>query len=246
MARFFLPEHKIQENCAVIDGPELAHLVKVLRLRVGDAVTVFDNTGWEHDAVIEALTAERGVLKIVGSQPSERDPTLPIVLAVGLTKGEKLDFVIEKATELGVATIIPFVSKYTVPKMDMEKIRKRTERWQKIAVSAAKQCGRTRLPEVRSLCSFETLSRGPWLEMLKIIFWEKENQQSLHQLCAKHPSPKAVLLAVGPEGGFNSLEIELAKSQDFEPVHIGRRILRAETAALAALTLVQFVWGDLQ
>jgi 16S rRNA (uracil1498-N3)-methyltransferase len=219
--------------------------MKVLRLRAGDFVTVFDNTGWEHEAIIETLTSERGELKIVESHPSDREPSIAINLAVGLTKGEKLDWVIEKATELGVTTIIPFSSNYTVPKLDGDKIQKRSERWRKIAVSAAKQCGRSRIPEVRSLCSFENFVRESWPETLKLIFWENETEQSLRELFQKCRETKSVLLAIGPEGGFSKREVELASAQGFQSVHMGRRILRAETAAIAALAVVQFLWGDL-
>ncbi len=175
-----------------------------------------------------------------------RESALPITLAVGLTKGEKIDFVVEKATELGVQTIVPFTSEYAVPKLDAEKIAKRTERWQKIAVSAAKQCGRTRVPEILPLCDYHRLVSQPWPDILKLIFWEKETDQSLQQVYERHREAKAVLLAVGPEGGFTMEEAAAARSQSFEPVHIGRRILRAETAALAALALVQYLWGDLK
>jgi len=245
MARFFLPQANIQEGRGVVHGQELTHLMKVLRLRAGDCVTVFDNTGWEHEAVIETLTSERGELKIVESHPTDRDPSIPITLAVGLTKGEKLDWVIEKATELGVTTIIPLSSTFTVPKLDKEKIDKRAERWRKIAVSAAKQCGRSRVSEVRPLCSFENFLHEPWPETLKLIFWENETEQSLRELFQKCPGANSVLLAVGPEGGFSKSEVELANARGFQSVHMGRRILRAETAALGALTIVQFLWGDL-
>ena len=245
MARFFLPQANIQEGRGVVHGQELTHLMKVLRLRAGDFVTVFDNTGWEHEAIIETLTSERGELKIVESHPSDREPSIAINLAVGLTKGEKLDWVIEKATELGVTTIIPFSSNYTVPKLDGDKIQKRSERWRKIAVSAAKQCGRSRIPEVRSLCSFENFVRESWPETLKLIFWENEADGSLREMFEKCRETKSVLVAVGPEGGFTRGEVELANAQGFQSVHMGRRILRAETAAIAALAVVQFLWGDL-
>jgi 16S rRNA (uracil1498-N3)-methyltransferase len=246
MARFFLPQANIQEGRGIVHGQELAHLMKVLRLRAGDFVTVFDNTGWEHEAIIETLTSERGELKIVESHPSDREPSIPITLAVGLTKGQKVDWVIEKATELGVTTIIPLSSNYTVPKLDGDKIQKRSERWRKIAVSAAKQCGRSRIPEVRSLCSFENFVRESWPEILKLIFWENEADGSLREMFEKCRETKSVLVVVGPEGGFTHGEVELANAQGFQSVHMGRRILRAETAAIAALAVVQFLWGDLQ
>jgi 16S rRNA (uracil1498-N3)-methyltransferase len=246
MARFFLPQANIQEGRGIVHGAELAHLMKVLRLRAGDFVTLFDNTGWEHEAVIETLTTERGELKIIESHPTSRESPVPITLGVGLTKGEKLDWVIEKATELGVSTIIPLSSSYTVPKLDKDRIHRRAERWRKIAVSAAKQCGRSRIPEVRSLCSFETFVTESWSETLKLIFWENEMEQSLSRLFERCRETRNVLLAIGPEGGFSKREVELATAQGFQSVHLGRRILRAETAALAALTVVQFLWGDLK
>ena len=219
--------------------------MNVLRLRAGDFVTVFDNTGWEHEAIIETLTSERGELKIVESHPSDREPSIPITLAVGLTKGQKVDWVIEKATELGVTTIIPLSSNYTVPKLDGDKIQKRSERWRKIAVSAAKQCGRSRIPEVYSLRSFENFVCESWPETLKLILWENETQGSLREMFEKCRETKSVLLAVGPEGGFSHGEVELANAQGFQSMQMGKRILRAETAALAALAIVQFLWGDL-
>lgn len=245
MARFYLTQANIKEGRGVVRGQELAHLMKVLRLRVGDFVTLFDDTGWEHEAVIETLTTERGELKIIESHSTGREPPMPITLGVGLTKGEKLDWVIEKATELGVSTIVPLSSSYTVPKLDEDRIHRRSERWGKIAVSAAKQCGRSRIPEVRSLCSFENFVSQSWPETLKLIFWESETEQSVGQLFEKCREAKNVLLAIGPEGGFSKTEVELANAQGFHSVHMGRRILRAETAALAALTVVQFLWGDL-
>jgi 16S rRNA (uracil1498-N3)-methyltransferase len=246
MARFFLPKEKIHGSRGVIDGQELAHLGRVLRLRAGDSVTVFDDSGWEHDAVIESVSAAQGELKILRSYETARESALPITLAIGLTKGEKIEFVVEKATELGVQKIVPFTSEYAVPKLDAEKIAKRTERWQKIAVSAAKQCGRTRVPEILPLCDFHEFISRPWPGTLKLIFWEKETDQSLQQVYDSHPESRALLLAVGPEGGFTVEEVAAARSQNFAPVQIGRRILRAETAALAALALVQYLWGDLK
>jgi len=246
MARFFLPREKFRGDRAVIDGQELTHLGRVLRLRAGDAVTLFDDSGREHDAVIDSLTESLGELTILRSYESTRDPALPITLAVGLTKGEKLDFVVEKATELGVGAVVPFSSAYSVPKLNSEKISKRTERWRKIAVSAAKQCGRARVPEILPVCDFRELIDQPRAETLKILFWEKETDRSLQQIFKTQREPKALLLAVGPEGGFAAEEAEAARSKDFLTVQIGRRILRAETAALAALALAQHLWGDLR
>jgi len=128
MARFFLPKQRIQDQRGTIIGEELAHLRKVLRLVPGDHLTVFDNTGWEHDAVIRSFSADRGDIDILRSYRPERESSLKITLALGLTKGEKTDFVVEKATELGVQALVPFISSYTVPKLNDRKIEARTER----------------------------------------------------------------------------------------------------------------------
>jgi 16S rRNA (uracil1498-N3)-methyltransferase len=246
MTRFFLPRKNIRDNQGLIDGQELVHLRKVLRLAPGDRITVFDDSGWEHEAVIRVLGAERGELEILRSYQPGRESPVQITLAVGLPKGEKMDFIVEKATELGVQTIIPFASSYSVPKLDERKIVKRTERWQKIAVSAAKQCGRTHTPDISLLWEYRKLVSKPWPQTLKLLFWEKEQHQSLDQVRERQGDAKAVLLAIGPEGGFTAEEAETARAQNFELIQLGRRILRAETAAVTAITLVQFLWGDLR
>ena len=246
MARFFVPKTNLRDNRAFIDGRELAHLRRVLRLAPGDRITIFDDGGWEHEAVIRSLAAEQGELEIIRSYQPGRESPLQLTLAVGLTKGEKIDFVVEKATELGVQTIVPFTSSYTVPKLDDAKSIKRAERWQKIALSAAKQCGRTRAPEIKPLREYRQLVDEAWPQALKLLFWEKEKSRSLHQVHEQQRDVNAVLIVVGPEGGFTPEEAELAQRQGFEPVEIGRRILRAETATVSVITLVQFLWGDLR
>jgi 16S rRNA (uracil1498-N3)-methyltransferase len=244
MARFFLSRKNIRDKQALIDGQELTHLRKVLRLAPGDRITVFDDTGWEHEAVIRAVGAEKGELEILQSYQPDRESPVRITLAVGLLKGEKMDLIVEKATELGVQSIIPFASSYSVPQLDERKVAKRAERWQKIALSATKQCGRTQMPEISRLWDYRKLINESWPQTLKLLFWEKEKQQTLHQLHGRQPEANTVLVVIGPEGGFTAEEVQLAQRQGFEPVDMGRRILRAETAAVAATALVQFVWGD--
>lgn len=246
MPRFFVPKKNLGETRGVIDGQEFVHLKKVLRLGAGDRITVFDDSGWEHEAIIRELSVEQGELEILRSYEAGRESALEVTLGVGLTKGEKMDFVVEKATELGVQKIAPFISRFSVPKLDNDKIAARTARWQKIALSAAKQCGRTRVPEILPLCRFDALAEAHSAQAVKLLFWEDEQRQSLRQFYEEHSQAKSLMVAIGPEGGFDDQEAELAQSRGFEPVHMGRRILRAETAALAALTLVQFLWGDLR
>lgn len=245
MPRFFLPKANIHERRGIIAGAELDHLSRVLRLRVGDAITVFDDEGWEHQAVICRLTSERGEIEIHNSYQAERESPLKIRLGLGLTKGEKMDFVVEKATELGVHAVVPFSSAFTVPKLDARKITQRAERWRKIALSAAKQCGRTRVPTIAPLTTFSELVGLPASEDLKLLFWEKENTRTIERVHAEHKLARAITVVVGAEGGFSNAEVEEAVRHGLLTVGLGRRVLRAETAAVTALALVQFVWGDL-
>ena len=245
MARFFLPRAAIDGRRGTIVGAELDHLRKVLRLRPGDAVTVFDESGWEHEAVLRSVDAQRAEIEIHNSAPAESESPLEITLGLALTKGDKMDFVIEKATELGVQTIAPLVTRFTVPNLDEKRSARRAERWQKIALSATKQCGRTRVPEIRPLMDFPGFVREPGAAELKIFFWEKEKQRTLHELRQSKAAVRAIILIVGPEGGFDETESATALEQGFIGIGLGRRILRAETAAVITLGLVQFLWGDL-
>ena len=245
MARFFLPKENIQDKHGTMSGAEFAHLRKVLRLGPGDPITIFDGTGWEHEAVIRSLSAKQADLEILRSYETQRESLLQATLALGLTKGEKMDWVVEKTTELGVHTILPFVSLYTVPKLEEQRLAKRITRWRKIAVSAAKQCGRSRMPEILPLTNFRALVRESRPVVLKLLLWEAESGQTLNQVRAIHPQVQSVLLVVGAEGGFSVEEVNLAIENGFYSVGLGRRTLRAETAALTAVALAQFVWGDL-
>jgi 16S rRNA (uracil1498-N3)-methyltransferase len=133
-----------------------------------------------------------------------------------------------------------------VPKFDEKKVSKRTERWRKIALSATKQCGRTRIPVINPPCEFRELIERPWAETLKLFFWETEARQTLERVRETADDVRSVLIVIGPEGGFTDAEAATAEEHGFCTVQLGRRILRAETAAVAAIALVQFLWGDLR
>jgi 16S rRNA (uracil1498-N3)-methyltransferase len=244
MPRFYLPQDNIHGKLGQIDGQELEHLRRVLRLGKGDRITVFDDWGWEHEAVICRISALKAEIEILESRQTQRESSLKIILAVGLTKGEKMDFVVEKATELGVRTLLPFVSSYTVPRLDDAKLASRLARWRKIALSAAKQSGRGKIPEIMELRDYHRLTIQTWPETLKLLFWEGETEQTLLQVHATAADVRSVLLIIGPEGGFSRAEAEEAQTQGFKTVKLGPRLLRAETAAIAATSLVQFLWGD--
>ncbi len=229
----------------MVTGPELDHMRKVLRLAPGDAVTLLDDSGWEHEGVIRSYAARSGEIAILKSFQPERESPLRVTLAQALGKGDKMDWVVEKATELGVAQIAPFVSSRTVPRLDEAGSEKRRARWQKIALSAAKQSGRTKVPEIIELADFSTLVRHAWPCALKLLCWEGESQLNLTQLHRETPGVESLLLVIGPEGGLSPDEVAEATRNGFKSVGLGKRILRTETAALAALSLAQFLWGDM-
>lgn len=245
MPRFFVPKGNIREGRGTITDQELVHMRKVLRLRPGDRVTLFDDEGWEHEGIIQSYAAGVGEIGIVKSYQPERESSLDVTLAQALGKGEKMDWVVEKATELGVRTIVPFLSSYTVPRLDANKMERRHARWKKIALSAAKQSGRARIPDILGVSDFRELVRRPWPCELKLLFWEKESLRNLNQLRGENVHLNSLLLVIGPEGGFSQDEASEAIRHGFQSIRLGRRILRSETAALASLSIVQFLWGDM-
>lgn len=244
MARFFLPHTSVRGNQAMLTGPELHHLRNVLRLREGDRVTLFDDQGEEHEGVIQRLSPGAAEVSLLGSFPSSPLP-FSLILAQGLLKGHKMDLVVEKATELGVSCILPFASSFTVASVPPARQKERTARWQRIALSAAKQCGRKEIPRIEEPAPFADLPSLVPQDMPKILLWEKEGQVSLKDVAHDFPSLSSLLLVVGPEGGLSAEEVAFARTQRFSVVSLGRRILRAETAGIAAAALCQFLWGDL-
>jgi 16S rRNA (uracil1498-N3)-methyltransferase len=245
MPRFFVPRSGISNGRGIIVGEEFDHLRRVLRLASDDLIGVFDDQGREYEAVIRRVGADHAEFEVLRSCEAQRESPLNLMVAVALTKGEKMDFVVEKATELGAHAVAPVVSAHTVPKLDERKRAKREERWKKIALAAAKQCGRSRVPEILPVCAYSEFVSRPAGRSLKLLFWENEAQHTLEQAHAQESGVRSVILAIGPEGGFAPEEVQLALRHGYRSVSLGRRILRAETAAVAALSLVQYLWGDL-
>jgi len=245
VARFFLAKKNIRDERATIAGAELDHMRTVLRLGPGDRVTLFDDEGGEHEGIIRSYSDGVGEIRIVNSYRPQRESPVRITLAQALGKGDKFDWVVEKATELGASAIVPFLCRRTVPKLDGAAREKKRARWQRIALSAAKQSGRTQIPEILGVMDFSELARRPWPCDIKIIFWENEAVRGLARLRQEKSGVESLLLAVGPEGGFTADEVHEAAESGFRSVGMGKRILRTETAAVAALSLAQFLWGDL-
>lgn len=247
MPRFFIPARDINDGRARLEGGEFRHLQRVLRLREGDHLTVFDDEGHEHVGVILSLSPRAAALRILSTTTPVRESSLLITLFQGIPKGRKMDLVVEKATELGARSIIPFTSAFATagPPGTAGKI----ERWQRIALAAAKQSARTHVPTIGATLTFpEAIAHGAE-HALKLMLYEGAGTIPLAELAAGSTlptTPTSAALFVGPEGGFSHDEALQATEHGFALVNAGPRVLRTETAALVAVTLVQSRWGDLR
>ncbi len=208
-------------------GREARHLLEVLRARVGDTVTVFDGQGLEGRAVLAAIEGGAAHLRVEETWPTDREVGVPVVLYAALLKGDKLADVVRAATELGVSRFTPLITERSIPK---EMKRAKLERLRRIAVEAAKQSGRTRLPEVTEPIPLEAVPEVPQ----GFVAHPGSSLRVREVLDLERP----VALATGPEGGFSAREVALLEARGFVPVTLGRRILRAETAAVALVALV--------
>jgi len=243
--RFKISGENIRGSEAFLEDPaELRHLTRVLRLKPGDSVVLFDGAGKEYHATIKRLAGREASFALIPNHPPEiPEPSLRIILGIGLLKSAKLEWLIQKATELGVGEILPFHSLRVVPRPDETAARNRLQRWGKIAAEAAKQCRRARVPRIHPPRAFaEALAIFP--EATRIFLWEKEKTRVLSDVLP--PLCPAIYALVGPEGGFSTEESQRAQAAGFIPVRLGPRILRAETAGLAIVALLQFLEGDLR
>ncbi|PYQ54564.1 MAG: 16S rRNA (uracil(1498)-N(3))-methyltransferase [Acidobacteria bacterium] len=227
-ARVSLPEHSAH------------HARDVLRLRPGTAVGVFDGRGHEFDAVLDAVSRQGVHARITGLATARPESPLRVVLAVSPLRGDRMELVIEKAVELGVAEIRPVITARTDAAARPALKGSRQERWDKVASGAAEQCGRAVVPTVAPTAELDALLAMPF-EGLKVLFLEYGTPASL----STHPRPQEVILLVGPAGGWEQAEVDTITHAGFVTAGMGPRILRAETAALAAVSAAQVLWGDL-
>lgn len=220
-----------------LPDPVARHAVGVLRLRGGQAVTLFNGDGREYAGVLE-LRGKGAAVLLRGEGAPQRESPLRVVLAQGISSGERMDLTIQKSVELGVAAIQPLVMRRTIVKLSGDKLERRRAHWQAVAISACEQCGRNLVPEVAPILEFSA-----WLKEWDGagLLLDPEAPAVLGDLAA--PSGPLTLLA-GPEGGFDAPERAAAGRAGFQAVRLGPRILRTETAALAALAALQTLWGD--
>lgn len=240
--RIFAPPEAFCEGALVLDGERLRHLRTVLRLAPGDEFSATDGAGAEYRLRVEQLGRERGRALVLGRAEPARESCLDLVLAQALPKGDRFSFVLEKAVELGVRAIMPLISRRTVVAAGTGTAA--PARWRRIVESAVAQSGRTRLPALYPARPFEELVADPSLPEVRILLWEHATE-GLREAIESRAAPRSGLVAVGPEGGWSEQEVRRATDAGFAAVRFGPRILRAETAGIAALAVLQSRWGDL-
>ena len=230
-----------------ISLPESAsrHVVSVLRLKPGTRVVLFDGRGGEYPSVLTRVTRHEVMADIGEHRNIERESPLSVILLQGLSRGERMDFTLQKATELGVSSIIPLETERCNVRLTAERRLRRQRHWHGVIAAACEQCGRNRLPEIHELVTLqEYLARSRKDESFAVTL-APEATQSLAG-CQQLQDTGTIRILAGPEGGLSPAEIELATQCGFVPVHLGPRILRTETVSLAALTALQILAGDMK
>lgn len=219
------------------EGPS-RHLGRVLRMQPGRELVLFNGDGGEFSALIHSLDKKTVTAEVGTYQPDDRESPLNLELAIGLSRGDRMDWVLQKATELGVSRISLLVTERTEVKLSGERLDKKLTHWRQVLISACEQCQRNRLPELNPPATLNS-----WLEQndcsLSLVLHHRDSQ-SLPETDA----PESLALLVGPEGGLSEEEIGRARSAGCQPLTMGPRVLRTETAPVAAISLVQYLWGD--
>lgn len=239
MRRFLVDPATIAGSLATLPAGEAHHIAAVLRLQPGAMVELIDGQGLVYAGRLETVNRSMVTVRLLSRHHEQEDAGRPLILLQALLKGKKMDVVVQKATELGVHTLQPLVTRYSEGRGNLAR---QAERWQRIMVEACKQCRRSQPMRIEPLIDFAGVtlpSSGP-----RILFWEGETTERL--LPEFLAVPGQVCLLIGPEGGLHQQEAEEARAKGFQAVSLGRRILRAETATLATVAIVQFLTGGLQ
>lgn len=239
ISRIYVPSALATGSEVELDERARQYVLQVLRLKSGTPLIIFNGEGNEYAARLTLAEKRRATVLLEEQRRPVRESPLAIHLGLGISKGERMDFAIQKAVELGVTEITPLFSRHCVVRLDEKRSRNRLRHWQAIIISASEQCGRNRLAQLHPPLEF-----CHWIEMdgtgIDLIL-APQARQSLAQI---QPTPRQLRLAIGPEGGFSDSEIEEATSCSFTAIALGPRILRTETAVVAGLSALQTLWGD--
>lgn len=223
-----------------LDENAFSHAVRVLRLKQGDSLILFNGQGGEFEAELSDVQKKRATASISQFHDKECESPLPIILGQCISRGEKMDYTIQKAVELGVTKIVPLFSERCGVKLNQERQDKRLQHWHSVIISACEQCGRNRIPELHDAISLQT-----WQQQLTASLKLVLDPTAADSLATLSKPANDVALLIGPEGGLSDSEIKAAIQHDFNGTRLGPRILRTETAGLTALSIIQQLWGDL-
>ncbi len=246
MRCFYIEELDINSEKTVIKGYKARHIINVLRLGINDNILIFDRGGNTCRAVITGKTRGSVEVRIIDRRMDRGSDKSEVVLAQAITKGRKMDFIVQKSIELGVSAIVPFFSRRSIPRWDRLKAEKKTVHWKKIVSASVEQSGIRKIPAVENIMNFQDLCRKKdYNEFLKLILWENEIEMSLKKIFSSKQVPEKIIFMAGPEGGFSEDEVQTARENDFIPVSIGNYILRSETVSVALLTIIRYEQGML-
>jgi 16S rRNA (uracil1498-N3)-methyltransferase len=240
LTRLYFPDEMPAHGVISAPPASLHHLMHVLRVQAGDALVVFDGRGHEYDALIDRVGKTGVTIRVGDARIVDRESPIEVMLAQGISSGERMDYTVQKAVELGVRFIQPLAVERSVVRLSPERAAKRAAHWQGVAVAACEQSGRNKVPAVLPVISFTSWIADVPAGALKLTL-SPDAASTLHEL--ERPQGEVVLL-VGPEGGLSPRELEVARGAAFTPLRLGPRVLRTETAALAALAAMQVMWGD--
>lgn len=246
MPKFFTARENITDTQIIIDSEDAKHIKKVLRLDVGDTVTVCDGAGTDYTTKISAIEQNKIICDIMNSVKCDTEPRINITLYQGIPKASKMDYIIQKNTELGICNIVPVRLSRCVAKVeDGASESKKIDRWQKIAYEAAKQSGRGIIPEIKSPMSLDEVLEAVRNDDLVFVPYECEEDGSLKRLIENNADAKNISFIIGPEGGFDITEIEKIKSAGIKTITLGKRILRTETAAEAVVSMLMYAYNEI-
>jgi 16S rRNA (uracil1498-N3)-methyltransferase len=237
--RLYQPVPLSVDSSLRLDEKAGHHLARVKRANVGDVVVIFNGQGGEYSGVIAHIDKKGVDVNLTSFREADRESPIAIYLAQGMARGEKMDFIVQKAVELGVKGIIPLITERCNVRLAGEREEKKVEHWRSVAISACEQCGRNRVPQVAS----PVLLRE----------WSENVQADRRFVLSPHVSGRAIVsegvkslvLLIGPEGGLSEVEMAWVKEKGFLPLNLGPRVLRTETAAITAVSVLQFQFGDL-
>ncbi len=240
MSRFYVPRDLIKGNVISIDGDEAHHILDVMRLKKFDEVTVFDGMGKEYAGFVKNAGRRSLVVEIVQTRSVPERETPDITLVQAIPKKGKMDFIVEKATELGARSIIPVMTDRTIVDWNKAKRTSAAQRWRRIAREASKQCGASRLPEVGEIMDFSEFLKRPSNYGLALIAALSDEARYIDEVITDYKKGASVAVSIGPEGDFTPREIDAAREKGFKLISLGSRVLKSDTAALAALAILNY------